>query len=70
MQLASWFITLQIAFEAQLPGQGSLHLSLIHAKFERHSWLDRHSGRQLGGNPMWYGKHEHAARSSNSRHLL
>jgi len=34
------------------PGQGSRHLSLMHALLLGHSELMLHSGRQFGGTPM------------------
>lgn len=41
----------------QDPIQGSLHLRPIHAKLLRHSLLLIHSGLQLGGEPIYSGRH-------------
>lgn len=47
-----WLTTLHKALKPHDPGQGSLHLSLTHARFDEHSELYMHSGRQLGGLPI------------------
>lgn len=56
-----WLITLQLVFVPQGPGQGFVHFCLIQALSCGHSELTTHSGRQLGGAPMYSGKHEHTA---------
>jgi hypothetical protein len=48
-----------MALKPQDPRQGSLHFSLIQALLLGHSELIKHSGRQLGGDPMYVAKHEH-----------
>lgn len=53
--------TLQLLFEPQEPWQGSLHFSLIQAKFPGHSVFIVHSGLQLGARPMNSGRQEHTA---------
>lgn len=52
----------------QEPGHGSLHFLFRHAIFDAHSVLLVHSGRQLGGAPMYSGKHVHCAFSPFSVH--
>lgn len=42
------------------PGHGSLHLCWIHACWAGHSLLKTHSGRQFGGAPIKFSKHEQA----------
>lgn len=58
MQLGLWLTTLQSAFSPHVPGQGSLHFWLIQAKWLEHSLLLTHSGLQLGGWPINWGKQE------------
>lgn len=66
-----WFMTRQVAPRPQVPGQGSLHLLLMHALSGEHSELTRHSGWQTGGNPLLPGRHEHTANPfGDTRHLL
>jgi hypothetical protein len=52
-------MTLQRALSPQEPGQGSRHFSLMHAWLLGHSELIEHSGRQLGGAPIYEAIHEH-----------
>ena len=59
VQAGKWLNTVQIAFWPQLPGQGSRHFILIHAKLGGQSWFIAHSGRQLGGVPWKFVKQEH-----------
>lgn len=59
VHIGMWFSTLHSALNPQEPGQGSLHLSAIQAKFEAQSVLTTHSGLQFGGTPTKFGKHEH-----------
>lgn len=68
MQFGVWLTTLQSAFKPQLPGQGSLHFWLIHARCNAHSLLLIHSGRQFGGVPVNSGKHEHDGASPIALH--
>lgn len=57
VQDGMWLITLHSAFSPQVPGQGSVHLFLIHALFLGHSVLSTHSGLQpLYGSPWYSGK--------------
>ena len=52
-------MTLHSALRPQMPGrQGLAHLWSMQAKFWLHSELTRHSGRQLGGSPIYSGRHE------------
>lgn len=51
VQTGTWLITWQLAPVPQDPGQGSRHLSLMHAKLLEHSWWMTHSGLQFGGLP-------------------
>lgn len=60
---------MQIAFWPQLPGQGSRHFILIHAKLGEQSWFIAHSGRQFGGEPWKFGKHEHDGKPFLSLHM-
>ena len=57
-----------MAFEAQRPGQGSLHFWLMHAKWLEHSLLLIHSGLQFGGEPRKSGKQEHDGLSPDTLH--
>lgn len=54
----------------QVPGQGSVHLYLWHARFVGHSAFTTHSGLQFGGDPWYSGRHEHTAFPFLSMHLL
>lgn len=51
-------MTLQRAPTPQDPGQGSVHFWLMQALLLGHSALMLHSGRQLGGDPIYVGKQE------------
>lgn len=53
--------TLQSVFTPQAPGQGSLHLRLLHALFWGHSELTTHSGLQVGGLPIYPWTQEQTA---------
>lgn len=46
-----WLSTIHCAFKPHEPGQGSLHLIFVHARFAEQSELTRHSGLQFGGRP-------------------
>lgn len=63
-------ITEHWAFAPQDPGQGSLHFSLIHAKFVEHSELIVHSGLQFGGPPIYVGKQVQTGDWLTSLHSL
>lgn len=56
--MGMWLTTVQTAERPQEPGQGSLHLRLMHAIWLAHSVLLIHSGLQFGGVPMNSGLHE------------
>jgi hypothetical protein len=58
-QFGVWLTTWHSALVPQDPGQGSLHFKLIHARWLAHSLLLAHSGRQLGGEPVYSGRQEH-----------
>lgn len=51
VQMGMWFCTLHSALKPHEPGQGSLHFSVIQAKFEGQSVFTTHSGLQFGGLP-------------------
>lgn len=51
--------TRQSAFAPQEPGHGSLHFWFKHARLLAQSLFIRHSGRQLGGEPIWPERHVH-----------
>lgn len=51
VQIGRWFVTAHCAYSPHAPGQGSPHLSLMHARLAGHSELIVHSGRQLGDRP-------------------
>lgn len=51
-----------------MPGHGSLHLRLIHAKLAEQSLFVIHSGRQFGGDPINSGKQEHDGESPTALH--
>lgn len=69
VQEGRWFITWQLAFWPQVPGQGSLHLLFIQALFDGQSVFRTHSGRQPSyGFPMYSGKQIHAPAPFCSRH--
>lgn len=63
-----WLTTLHSAFVPQDPGQGSLHFLLIQAILVAHSVLLVHSGRQLGGDPIYSFMQLHWALSPFSMH--
>jgi hypothetical protein len=58
-QFGVWLTTLQSAWIPQDPGHGSRHFWLIHAKWEAHSVLEIHSGRQCGGELIYPGRQVH-----------
>lgn len=67
-QMGLWFLTLHCALIPQVLGHGSLHLWLMQAWFGEHSELTMHSGRQFGGLPLKFGRHEHTALLLTSLH--
>lgn len=53
-----WLITWQFAFWPHVPGQGSMHLFRIQARFEGQSEFNVHSGLQPSyGLPIYSGRH-------------
>ena len=65
----TWFSTLQTALIPQVPGQGSLHLALMHARLDGQSVFKTHSGRQERyGSPCNPGRHLQAAARPSSEH--
>lgn len=68
MQLGVWLITAHSAFWPHVPGQGSTHFRLIHAKLFGHSLLLMHSGLQFGGVPINSGKQEQDGESPVTLH--
>lgn len=63
-----WLTTWHSALLPHIPGHGSLHFWLIHAKWLAHSLLLIHSGLQLGGAPMYSGKQEQEGLSPDALH--
>ena len=57
-----------MALKPQDPRHGSRHFSCMHALLLGHSELMEHSGRQLGGDPMYVDTHEHEGDPFISRH--
>jgi len=70
VQIGLWLIVWQLAFWPHIPGHGSLHFCPIQALSRLHSVLITHSGRQLGGLPIYSGRHEHIAWPFFSLHWL
>lgn len=68
LQDGLWFTTAHNALVPQDPGQGSTHFSLIHAKLLGQSGFMVHSGRHVGGLPMYCGKQEQEGDPPISRH--
>lgn len=58
-QFGIWLSTEHTAKLPQDPGQGSTHFSRIQALSLAHSEFIVHSGRQLGGRPIYVFRHEH-----------
>lgn len=58
-QTGECLITTHEVWRPQDPGHGSRHFSFWHARCPGHSALLVHSGRQLGGRPMYEGRQEH-----------
>ena len=69
-QIGLWFMTKQFEFWPQGFGQRSAHLWLTQAILVGHSELTTHSGRQDGGLPEKFGRHEHTACSETTLHWL
>lgn len=65
-----WLTTWQVASIPHVPGQGSIHFWFKHARFNGHSELWTHSGRQTGGLPINPRRHEHTAWEFTSLHWL
>lgn len=59
MQYGLWLIVLHKAFSPQVPGHGSRHFWFEHALFGLQSESIEHSGRQVGGDPMYPLRQEH-----------
>ena len=70
LQIGLWFTTSQLAPTPQLPGQGSIHFWLLHARLWRQSVLTTHSGLQVGGLPKYPLIHEQTPWPFISRHSL
>ena len=70
LQIGLWFTTWQRALRPHVPGHGSTHFWLIHARFCGHSELTTHSGLQDGGLPMKPGEQEQTACWFTVRHWL
>jgi hypothetical protein len=67
-QIGLWLKTSHFAPIPHVPGQGSMHFWLLHALFKAHSELVTHSGRHVGGEPIYPGTQEHTACPFTSRH--
>lgn len=61
-------MTIHSELKPQDPGQGSLHLSFMHARLAGQSDWITHSGRQFGGRPIYSFKQEHTGWLLISRH--
>lgn len=70
LQIGLWLTTWHFAPAPQVPGHGSPHFRFEHASFWGHSELWTHSGRHVGGLPMYPWTQEHAACPLVSRHWL
>lgn len=58
LHIGMWFRTSQMAFWAQVPGHGFIHLLLRQAFSLEHSEFSMHSGRHPKyGSPLYSGKH-------------
>lgn len=68
MHCGVWLTTLHCALAPQVPGQGSLHFWLIHARWLEHSLLLTHSGLQFGGVPTYSGRQEQEGVSPDTLH--
>ena len=68
LHTAKWFLTVHLALRPQAPVQGSTQRCCEQACFLLHSLLIMHSGRQLGGAPMFPLVQEHIGRSPNRLH--
>lgn len=58
LQIGLWLTTWHLAFNPQVPGQGSMHLLFKHACCKGHSALTIHSGLHDGGLPLKPGWQE------------
>lgn len=70
MHIGLCFTTTHFAFTPHDPLHGSMHFWLLHALFCRQSELTTHSGRHVGGLPIYPGVHVHTACPLISRHWL
>jgi len=68
LHMGEWLTTWHSAFVAHDPGQGSLHFMFKQAKLYEHSLLVMHSGLQFGGDPINWGRQEHAGDSPWTLH--
>lgn len=68
VQIDTWLCTLHSAFTPHVPGQGSVHFSLIHALSLGQSEFMVHSGLQFGGLPIYVSIHEQEGDPPISRH--
>lgn len=69
-QIGMWSCTRHSALNPHDPSQGFLHLSAMHAWWDGQSVLTRHSGWQLGGEPMYPCIQEQEGLSLIGRHSL
>lgn len=67
--VARWSTTVQIALAPHACTHGFLQRCDTHAKLAGHSALIVHSGRQLGGAPIYPGWQLHAAVSPGSTQM-
>lgn len=70
VQIGLWFLVVQSALTPQVFGHGSVHFLFKQAKWNGHSAFTTHSGLQLGGIPLYSGRHVQTAWPFTSRHLL
>lgn len=70
LHIGLWFTTWQRAFRPQVPGHGSVHFWLTHARSWAQSALTTHSGLQAGGEPIKLAWQEHTGCPLTTRHRL
>lgn len=69
-QIGLWFLIIQVANVPQEVGQGFTHFWLTHARSWGHSEFRTHSGRHMGGVPVYCGKQEQTPWPFTTRHWL
>lgn len=69
-QIGLWLLTTQVANVPQELGHGSMHFWLTQARSWGHSEFRTHSGRHIGGVPVYSGRQEQTAWPFTTRHWL